>query len=117
MGETHTSAFGIQHLRKVVHGHVVGLGRAARPDDFIRRTAKKRGELFARPDHGLAGRRPELMRAGRVAGDVLGGIQPVLARLAHDRRGGVVVEINHRADKIQLNAALASFLWAAVKAS
>ena len=107
----------VQHLRQVVHRHVVGLGRAARPDDFVRQTAEEARELFARVNHGLAGRRAELVRAGRIAGDVLGGIQPGLARLADDRRGGIMVEINHRADKIQLNAALASFLWAAVNAS
>ena len=110
MGETQTSALRVERLREMVQRHVVGLGRAAGPDDFGRVTAEERGELFARLGHGLAGRRAKLVRAGRIAGDLLGGVQPGLARLAHDRRGGVVVEINHRTDKIQLNAALASFL-------
>jgi len=41
---------------------------------------------------------------------VLGGLEPGFARLADDRRGGVMVEINH-VNKIQLPGALASFLW------
>ena len=101
---------GIQRLREMVQRHVVGLSGAARPDDFGRVATQERGEFFARLGHGLVGRRAELVRAGRIAGDVLGGVQPGLARLAHDRRGGVMVKINHRPDKIQLNAALASFL-------
>ena len=35
--------------------------------------AEKRGELFARLGHGPAGRRAELVHAGRVAADILGG--------------------------------------------
>ena len=100
----------IERLREMVQRHVVGLRGAAGPDDFGRMATQEGGEFFARLGHGLVGRRAELMRAGRITGDVLGGVQPGLARLAHDRRGGVVVKINHRLDKIPLNATLASFL-------
>ena len=110
-------ALRIERPRKVVHDHVVGLGRPARPDDVRRMAAEKMRESFTRfPERG-AGATPDLMRAGRIARNLLGGIEPGFARLAHHRRGGIVVEINHRPDRIQSAAALTSFLWALVKAS
>ena len=82
-------------LREMVNDHVVRLGRAARPDDVRRMAAEKMRESFTRfPERG-AGATPDLMRAGRIARNLLGGLEPGFARLAHHRCGGVMVEINH----------------------
>ena len=70
-----------------------------------------------RVGHGPLRPRAELVHAGRVAPDFLGGFQPGFARLAHHRRGGAAIKANHWPDKVQWAANLASFLWAAVKAS
>ena len=64
-----------------------------------------------------AGARAELVRAGRVAGKIFRRIQPGFTRLAHDGRCRVIIEINHRPDKIHFAAKLASFLCALEKAS
>ncbi len=88
-------ALRIERPPKMVHDHVVGLGRSARPDDVRRLAAEEMRELFARFLERGAGATPDLMRAGRVARIVLGGVQPGFARLAHHGGGGVMVEINH----------------------
>ena len=75
MAEIQISAFGSSVCAKWCSDHVVGLGRAAGPDDVGRMAAEERGEFFARLGHGLVGRRAELVRAGRVAADVLGGVR------------------------------------------
>ena len=109
-------ALRVERPREMVHDRVVRLGRAAGPDDVRGMAAEERGEFFARLGQRGIRARAVLVRAGRVAADFLGGVQPGFARLAHDRRGGVVIEVNHRPDRIRLAARLASFLWAAVKA-
>jgi hypothetical protein len=101
----------------MVHDHVVRLGRAAGPDDVagwqprnaasFSRASAWPGSRACRPGAGLDGLPPIFQR----------GVEPGFARLAHHGRGGVVIEVNHRPDRIRLAAALASFLWAAVKAS
>ena len=96
--------------------HVVRLGRAARPNDVQRMTAQIRRELFARVSERDARARAGLVHGRRIAANLFGDVEPGFARLAHDGRGGVVIEVNHRSDKILLTAALASFLWAEAKA-
>ena len=117
MAETQISSVGAELVREMVHDRVVRLGRAAGPDDVERMAAEKRRELFARVGQRDAGARAGLVHGRRIAADLLGDVQPGFARLAHDGRGGVVIEVNHRPDRIRLAAELASFLWAAVKAS
>ena len=52
-------------------------------------------EFFARFGHGFVGGKTERVRAAGVAVNFFGGLQPGIAGLAHDWRGGVVVEIKH----------------------
>ena len=110
-------AFRVERFGEMVHDHVVRLRRAAGPDDVRRMAAEKRRELFARVGERGGRARAELVHGRRIAADLLGDVQPGLARLAHHRRGGVVIEVNHRSDRIRFAAKLASFLCAAVKAS
>ena len=109
-------ALRVERSGEMVHDHVVRLGRAAGPDDVERMAAEKRGELFARVGRA---RCPRARRPGAGWTDCRRlfsvTFEPGFARLAHDRRGGVVIEVNHRPDRIQLAATLASFLWALVK--
>ena len=80
-------------------------------------TAEKRRELLARIGERDGRARAGLVHGRRIAADFFGDGKPGFARLAHHGRGGVVIEVNHRPDSILSVAALASFLWAAVKAS
>ncbi len=91
----------IERLGEMMHHRVVRLRRAAGPDDVISVAAEKMRQLFARLAQGDACLRADLMRAGRIAGKILRRIQPGLTGFAHDGRGRVVIEINHRPDKIQ----------------
>ena len=59
-------------------------------------TAEIMRESFARVGDGFVCRETELMRAGGIAVNLLGGFEPSLAGLAHDGRGGVVVKVKHR---------------------
>src|SRR5260221_8200059 len=106
-----------ERFGKMMRDHVVRLGRAAGPDDVLRMAAQKRRELVARVGERDARARAGLVHGRRIAAGLLGHVQPGFARLAHHGRGGVVIEVNHRSNRILFAAALASFLWAAVKAS
>ena len=89
-----------ERLGEMVHDHVVRLGRAAGPDDVVRMTAEKLRELLARIGERDARARAGLVHGRRIAADLLGDVQPGFACLAHHGRGGVVIEVNHRPDKI-----------------
>ena len=60
-------------------------------------------EFFAGVGHRFVGGETEGVRAGGVAVDFLGGVQPGFPRLAHDRRSGVVIEIEHSLSPALLN--------------
>ena len=75
---------------------VVGLGRAGGPDDVEGVAAEKRGELLAGVRERGVRARADAVRAGGIADESLACDEPRLARDGRERRGGVVVEINHR---------------------
>ena len=98
----------VERPREMVHDGVVRLGCAAGPDDVGGMAAEEGREFFTRLAQRDVRALADAMRAGRIAGDGFRRVEPGVARLADDRRGGVMVEINH-ANKIQLPGALASF--------
>mgnify|MGYP003487614180 CR=1 FL=1 len=53
-------------------------------------------KLFARFGHGFMSREAELVWAGGIAMDLFSGLEPGFPGLAHDGRGGIVIEIMHR---------------------
>ena len=102
---------------KVMQNGIISFGGPAGPDDVHGVAVEKSGKFFPGIGQGNRGPGAGLMHGGRVATDLLGDMLPGFARLAHDRRGGVIIEVDHRSDMILLIAAVASFLWAALKAS
>ena len=89
-------AFRVEGLREVVQGHVVGLGRAAGPDDVGGMATHVVREFFAGFDESFIGGQTEGVRAGGIAVNLLGSFEPSIAGLAHDGRGGVVIKVKHR---------------------
>ena len=57
--------------------------------------AEKGREFLAGLGQRDGGLGAELVHGGWVAAELLSDLQPRFARLAHDRRGGVVIEVNH----------------------
>src|SRR5207244_4444157 len=89
-----------QHGGQMTKNHVVRLGGPARPHDVHRIAAEKTGELLARALQRGVRPRAEPMRAGGIADELLRRLEPGLFRLRQQRRGGVVIEVEHDAEKM-----------------
>src|SRR5580698_9614908 len=81
---------------KMMHHHVVRLGRAAGPDDVQGIAAEETGEFFAGIGQGDGGLGAVLVHGRWIAAELFSDMQPRFTRLAHDGGGGVVIKVNHR---------------------
>jgi hypothetical protein len=76
--------------------HVAGFGGAGGPDEIQRVTTQMGAEPLAGLLQRLLGALAQPMRAGWVAGELFGRIEPGRTRFGQQRRGGVVIEVKHR---------------------
>lgn len=78
----------------MVKNGVIGFGRARGPNDIQGRTAQQSAQTLARRGQRGVGARPQAVGAGGIAEEVLR-LQPGLAGLGEQRRGRIVVKIDH----------------------